>query len=70
MLFDESGFVIGDVAETTGLAPERVEAIAVGRWLPSPAERTKNTAAFGVSIDEVSWGHKTPIRHIYGHGPG
>ena len=22
------------------------------------------------TIDDITWGHKTPIQHIYGHGPG
>ena len=25
---------------------------------------------FGLTRDQISWGHKTPIQHIYGSGPG
>ena len=62
-----------DVAELTrrcGMDESRVLAIVLGRWTPSPGERRKIADVFDVSIDEISWGHKTPIQHIYGHGPG
>jgi hypothetical protein len=26
--------------------------------------------AFDLAVDDIAWGHKTPIQHIYGHGPG
>jgi len=58
------------LAEKAGLDEGRVLAIVLGRWLPSPAERDKIAAVFGVKRDEISWGHKTPIQHIYGSGPG
>jgi len=48
----------------------RALAIYLGRWTPSPVERQKVAAALGVTIDDIAWGHKTPIQHIYGHGPG
>ena len=41
VLFEQTGLAIEDVAEKAGLPVERVEAIAVGRWTPSPAERQK-----------------------------
>ncbi|HUG89735.1 MAG TPA: helix-turn-helix transcriptional regulator [Planctomycetaceae bacterium] len=64
VLFEESGCVVEDIAERTGLPPERVEAIAVGRWLPSPREREKIAAAFGVPVDEISWGHTMDPRNV------
>jgi len=67
ILFDESQLTIEDIAERSGLTPQRVEAIAVGRWTPSPAERQKIAAAFGVSVDEVSWGHSMEPRNIRYH---
>jgi hypothetical protein len=42
----------------------------LGRWTPSPAERDNIAAAFGLTRDQIAWGHKTPIQHIYGSGPG
>ena len=57
------------LAERSGLDEQRVLAIVLGRWTPSPAERDKIAAVFGRSRDQITWGHKTPIQHIYGHGP-
>ncbi len=64
LLFEERGFTVEDVAERTKLPPARVEAIAVGRWTPSPAERQKIASAFDVSIDEISWGHTMDPRNV------
>ena len=57
------------LAEQTGLDLGRVQAIYLARWTPSPAERQKIADVLGVSRDDVAWGHKTPIQHIYGQGP-
>jgi transcriptional regulator with XRE-family HTH domain len=57
------------LVERSGLESTRVQAIYLGRWTPSPAERKAIADVFGVGIDDVTWGHKTPIQHIYGHGP-
>jgi transcriptional regulator with XRE-family HTH domain len=61
---------ISQLVERSGLDENRVTAIVLGRWTPSPAERQRIAAVFDVSVDEISWGHKTPIQHLYGHGPG
>lgn len=58
------------LADKAGLDEQRVLAIVLGRWTPSPLERDKVAAVFGLSREQVTWGHKTPIQHIYGHGPG
>ena len=58
------------LAEKSGLDETRVLAIVLGRWTPSPDERDKVAAAFGLTRDQIAWGHKTPIQHIYGSGPG
>jgi len=57
------------LAQRSGLDEQRVLAIVMGRWTPSPAERDKIAAVFGRTRDEITWGHNTPIQHIYGHGP-
>ncbi len=59
----------GQLAERTGMDEQKLLAIMMGRWTPSPAERDKVAVALGVSKKEIAWGHKTPIQHIYGHGP-
>ena len=58
------------LAERSGLDEQRVLAIVLGRWTPSPKEREKVAGVFGLKKEEIAWGHKTPIQHIYGHGPG
>jgi hypothetical protein len=64
LLFEETGFTIEDVAERSQLAVERVEAIAVGRWTPSPAERLRLAEAFGAIVDDIAWGHTMDPRNI------
>ena len=53
----------------SGLDEQRVLAILLGRWTPSPQERDAIAAVFGLTRDQITWGHKTPIQHIYGSGP-
>lgn len=63
-LFEETGAEIELIAERSGLSIERVAAIAEGRWTPSPQEREQVAAAFGVPVDEISWGHSMNPRNI------
>lgn len=65
----ENGLDVKQLAQRTGLEEGRVLAIVLGRWTPSPSERDKVAAVFGLARDQIAWGHKTPIQHIYGHGP-
>lgn len=58
------------LAERSNIDEQRVLAIALGRWTPSPLERDRIAGVFGLKRDDIVWGHKTPIQHIYGHGPG
>jgi transcriptional regulator with XRE-family HTH domain len=58
-----------ELAARSGLDEQRVLAIVLGRWTPSPSERDRIAKVFGLTRDQISWGHKTPIQHIYGHGP-
>jgi transcriptional regulator with XRE-family HTH domain len=58
-----------ELAERAGLDEQRVLAIVLGRWTPSPAERDRIAAVFGLTREQILWGHKTPIQHIYGSGP-
>ena len=59
-----------EIAQCSGIDLMRVQAIYLGRWTPSPMERKKIAQVLEVEIDDIAWGHKTPIQHIYGHGPG
>ena len=61
---------VKQLAAQAGLDESRVLAIVLGRWTPSPAERDRIAGVFGLTREQIAWGHKTPIQHIYGSGPG
>jgi len=65
----QRGIDARQLAEQAGLDEQRVFAIVLGRWTPSPEERDRIAAVFGLTRQQIVWGHKTPIQHIYGHGP-
>ena len=66
----QHSLTLADLAERSGLDESRAGAIALGRWTPSPMEREKIAAVLEVAVDQIAWGHATPIQHLYGHGPG
>jgi hypothetical protein len=68
-LCQELGIGPQELAIRAGLEEWRAVAIFQGRWTPSPAERDKVAAVFGLTRSQIIWGHATPIQHIYGHGP-
>ena len=63
-LFEEANLTVEDVAEQSKLTAERVESIAMGRWTPSPSERQRIAAVFGISVENISWGHTMDPRNI------
>ncbi len=63
-LMDDFQLTVEDLAEKSSLATDRVEAIALGRWTPSPAEREKIARSFEMDIAEISWGHTLDPRNI------
>jgi transcriptional regulator with XRE-family HTH domain len=65
----QQGVTPAQLAERAGMDKRRVEAIVAGRWTPSPQERDRVAAVFGLSRDQIAWGHKTGVEHIHGHGP-
>jgi transcriptional regulator with XRE-family HTH domain len=65
----EHGIDARQLAERSGVDEQRVVAIVLGRWTPSPQERDRIATVFGLTRDQIVWGHKTPIQHIYGQGP-
>ena len=69
-LCEAEDLTIDQLAEKTGLEHQRLLAILLGRWTPSPTEREMVARALDVTVDGITWGHKTPIQHIYGQGPG
>lgn len=58
-----------ELARRSGVDEMRVIAIVLGRWTPSPEDRDQIAAVFGLNRDQIAWGHKTPVQHIYGAGP-
>lgn len=66
----ERGIDARKLAELSGVEEQRVFAIVLGRWTPGPEERDAIATVFGLTRDQIAWGHKTPIQHIYGAGPG
>jgi len=65
----ERGLSLEAIVAATGLEDRVVEAVARGRYTPSPEQRRRLAAALGVEPDEVAWGHVTPVEHVHGHGP-
>lgn len=63
-LFEETQITLRELAQRAGLPMDRVEKIVVGCWTPSPRERERIAAAFGVPVEEVSWGHTMSPRNI------
>ncbi len=61
---ESSGLSFAQIAERARLPIDRVAAIAEGRWTPSPEDRARIAAAFGVPVEEVSWGHTASPRII------
>jgi transcriptional regulator with XRE-family HTH domain len=61
---------VSALADKAGIDEQRVRAILMGRWTPSPQERDRVAGVFGLTRDQIAWGHKTPVQHIYGQGPG
>jgi hypothetical protein len=64
VLLEESGTSLEELASKAALPLERIEAIADGRWTPSPAEREQIAAAFQLSIESISWGHTMNPRNV------
>jgi transcriptional regulator with XRE-family HTH domain len=69
MLCADQAIDFKQLAAKSGLDAPRVIAIVEGRWTPSPAERDKIAGVFGLTRDEIAWGHKSTVEHIQGHGP-
>jgi transcriptional regulator with XRE-family HTH domain len=65
----ENGLDARGLAQRAGVDEQRVTAILLGRWTPSPEDRDRIAAAFGLTREQIIWGHKTPVQHIYGQGP-
>ena len=65
----ERGFDLAALVAAAGVEERVVDAIARGRYTPSPEQRQKLAAALAVGVDEIAWGHVAEVSHVYGHGP-
>jgi hypothetical protein len=57
------------LADKAQLDERRALAILEGRWTPSSAERDRVAAVFGLTREQIAWGHVSQVEHLYGHGP-
>lgn len=65
----ERDLSLAQLIEASGLDKKVVEAIAHGRYTPSPQQRQRLAAALGVAVEEIAWSYTIPVEHLYGHGP-
>jgi hypothetical protein len=65
----ERGNELAALVERSGLEPRVVEAVACARYTPSPEQRHCLSAALGVRVDQILWGHQNQVAELYGHGP-
>jgi hypothetical protein len=65
----ERGVGVAELVASSGVPKRVVEAIAQGRYTPSPEQRQGLAAALGISPEQVAWGHVAQVEHVYGHGP-
>lgn len=69
-LCQQQDLTLAQLVERSGLEEDRIVAILMGRWTPSPTERQRIADVLHVTTGEIAWGHKIPVQHLYGHGPG
>jgi ribosome-binding protein aMBF1 (putative translation factor) len=65
----ERGVGTAELAAAAAVDERVVEAIARGRYTPSPQQRQRLAAALGVGPEQITWGHVAGVEHMYGHGP-
>jgi ribosome-binding protein aMBF1 (putative translation factor) len=65
----DRGLSVATLVAASGLDRRVVDAIAHGRYTPSPEQRRALASALSVEVDQVAWGHSTQVTHVYGHGP-
>jgi len=68
-LCEEHRLDVNALAARCGLEESRLLAIIEGRWTPSPGDRDRIAAVFGLTRADIAWSHATPVTHLYGHGP-
>lgn len=64
VLLEDLDMALDQLAQAAGLTMERAEAIADGRWTPSPDERERIARAFNMDVTQISWGHTMNPRNV------
>ena len=64
-----AGLTIEELTQRSGLEARVVEAIAAGRYTPSPVQRRQIAGVLGLSPEVIAWGHASSVESRYGHGP-
>jgi ribosome-binding protein aMBF1 (putative translation factor) len=65
----EKSMTLAQLIAVSALDDRVVKAIAEGRYTPSPEQRRSLAAALGVEPEQIAWGHRAQVSHVYGHGP-
>jgi transcriptional regulator with XRE-family HTH domain len=65
----QRGLSLAELVAASGIERRVVDAIAHGRYTPSPEQRQRLAAVLGVTPQDVQWGHTTQVDAMYGHGP-
>ncbi|HUG93492.1 MAG TPA: helix-turn-helix transcriptional regulator [Planctomycetaceae bacterium] len=65
----ECGLDASELTARSGLESRVVEAIAAGRYTPSPDQRRRIANALNLAPENIAWGHAAPVESLYGHGP-
>jgi hypothetical protein len=65
----ERGITLRELIDASKLEDRIAEAIAMGRYTPSPKQRECVAAVLGISAELIRWDHRASVEHLYGHGP-
>jgi transcriptional regulator with XRE-family HTH domain len=70
LVIEDRRITLEELAAASQLGENRVLAIVLGRWTPSPGEREKMATALGVTVADISWGHTVNPRNVryFQHG--
>ena len=60
----ERGIDFRMLAELSGVDEQRTLAMVRDRWTPSPEDRDAVAAVFGLTRDDIAWGHAASV---FGH---
>src|SRR5262245_51122074 len=65
----DRGLSLENILQSSGLEKKVLDAILHDRYTPSPQQRQRLAAALGLAVDDITWGYRQQVDHMYGHGP-